>query len=477
VIDQEILSHLEALGAVLGPLIHIVLAGGVTLHVLERKRDVAASIAWIGLAWLSPIIGSAVYIVFGVNRVHRRAYRAGRRHSAGWVDDPATFLNPRHDHFAPLERAIGVLTGRPPRLGNAVAMLRNGDEAYPPMLEEIAAARVSIALSSYIFEADEAGERFITALASAKARGVAIRVIVDGIGSGYWYSPIYQRLADAGIPVARFMHTLVPWRMAFLNLRSHKKILVVDGKRAFIGGLNIATANVLAADPPRPVRDMHFDVTGPVVQQIAEAFATDWYFCTGERLSGDDWFPSLPEAGTAAARVITSGPDQDVYKIELAMLQAIGCAQRSIKILTPYFLPDERLMSALVLAAMAGVAVDLVIPESCDHPMMDWAMRAHVSPLLRAGGRIWRAPLPFEHSKLFAVDDGWSLIGSANWDMRSLRLNFELNMEVCCPQFGALVSGAIERRQSNPLTLAEINARSFPIRLRDSAVRLLLPYL
>jgi len=469
--------RLELAGAILGPLLHIVLAGAVTLHVLERKRDVAAAIAWIGLAWLSPIVGSTLYVVFGVNRVQRRAYRAGRRRSMAWVDDPATFLNPRHDHFAPLERAIGVLTGRPPKLGNAVALLRNGDEAYPRMLEAIAAARISIAFSSYIFEADETGENFIAALMAAKARGVAIRVIVDGIGSGYWYSPVYHRLNRAGVPVARFMHTLVPWRMAFLNLRSHKKILVTDGTRAFIGGINISNSNVLASNPPDPIRDMHFEVTGPVVAQITEAFATDWQFCTGERLGGVAWLPPLAETGTAAARIITSGPDQDIYKIEFAMLQAIGCALRSVKILTPYFLPDDRLMSALILAAMAGVTVDVVIPEKCDHPMMDWAMRAHIAPLLRAGGRVWRAPLPFEHSKLFAVDDGWSLIGSANWDMRSLRLNFELNMEVCCSQFGALVTGAIERRQANPLTLAEINARSFPIRLRDSAVRLLLPYL
>jgi cardiolipin synthase len=222
---------------------------------------------------------------------------------------------------------------------------------------------------------------------------------------------------------------------------------------------------------------MHFDVTGPVVAQIAEAFATDWHFCTGERLGGDAWFPPLAETGTATARIITSGPDQDIYKIEFAMLQAIGCAQRSIKILTPYFLPDDRLMSALVLAVMAGVTVDVVIPECCDHPWMDWAMRAHIWPLLRVGAQVWRAPLPFEHSKLFVVDDGWVLIGSANWDMRSLRLNFEINMEVCCPQFGTLVTEAIERRQANPLTLAELARRPPLVRLRDNAVRLFLPYL
>src|SRR5262249_33785070 len=205
--------------------------------------------------------------------------------------------------------------------------------------------------------------------------------------------------------------------MALLNLRSHKKILVTDGALAFIGGLNISASNLLALSPVEPIRDMHFEVTGPVVTQITEAFATDWQFCTGEWLSGDAWFPALAETGTAAARIITSGPDQDIYKIELTMLQAIGCAQSSIKILTPYFLPEGRLLSALILAAMAGVSVDVVIPECCDHVIMDWAMRAHIAPLLQAGGRVWRAPLPFEHSKLFVIDDGWSLIGSANWDM------------------------------------------------------------
>jgi cardiolipin synthase len=476
-IDRLIPAPFVPAVEILGLLLHVVLAGAVTVHVLERKRDVAAAAAWIGLAWLSPIVGSALYFLFGVNRVQRRAFRAGRRHGGGWMEDPATFLNPRHDQFALLERAVGFLTGRPPRLGNDVRLLRNGDEAYPLMLEAIGGAQRSVALASYIFEVDEAGGKFVAALAAAKARGVDIRVIVDGIGSGYWHSPAYRRLARAGIPVIRFMHTLVPWRMAFLNLRSHKKILVADGARAFIGGLNIGDSNVLSQSPPDPIRDMHFEVKGPVVTQIAEVFAADWRFCTGERLDGDAWLPPLAECGIATARVITSGPDQDIYKIEFAMLQAIGCAQHSIRILTPYFLPDDRLMSALVLAAMAGVAVDLVVPEFGDHLMMDWALRAHIAPLLRAGGRVWRAPLPFEHSKLFVVDDAWSLIGSANWDMRSLRLNFELNMEVCCPQFGALVAGAIERRQANPLSLAELLARPLPVRLRDSAVRLLLPYL
>src|SRR5262249_53055468 len=163
------------------------------------------------------------------------------------------------------------------------------------------------------------------------------------------HSAAAAELEAGGVKTVRFMHSLLPWRMAFLNLRNHKKILVVDGTRGFIGGLNISAHNLQACEPPSPVRDMHFEVKGPVVERITEAFAADWEFATGEELNGLNWFPPSTEHGPALARVITSGPDQDIEKIEFMFLQAIGSAQRSIKIITPYFLPDERLVAALEL--------------------------------------------------------------------------------------------------------------------------------
>jgi cardiolipin synthase len=222
---------------------------------------------------------------------------------------------------------------------------------------------------------------------------------------------------------------------------------------------------------------MHFEVRGPVVEQITEAFVTDWEFATGEELRGLTWFPESPVCGPALARVVTSGPDQDIEKIEFMFLQAIGSAQRSIKIITPYFLPDERLVAALELAAMRGVDVDIVIPENSDHKIMDWAVLAHIAPLLIAGARIWRAPQPFEHSKLMTIDGGWSLVGSANWDQRSLRLNFELNMEVYDHDFSALLSEKIVARQGAEVTLKDLYSQPFLARLRNRAVRLMLPYL
>ncbi|HVT52304.1 MAG TPA: phospholipase D-like domain-containing protein [Dongiaceae bacterium] len=463
-------------GAAVGTLLHLGLALAVTTHVLLYKRDVPAAIAWIGLAWLSPILGPALYWMFGINRVRRRAYRISRRYVARRGPPPPIGAI-RSEKYAALERAVGVLTRRPTLASNAIAPMRNGDEAYPVMLQAIAEAKVSIGLASYIFLADEAGRPFIDALIAAKNRGVEVRVMVDGIGSGYFFSKTAFLLRRGGVRVARFMHAWLPWRTAFLNLRNHKKILVVDGRRGFIGGLNISAHNLKAADPRTAVRDMHFEVTGPVVAQIAEAFVTDWEFATGEELMGEAWFPAPEECGSALARVITSGPDQDIEKIEFMFLQAIGSAQRQIKIITPYFLPDERLIAALELAAMRGVDVDIVIPENSDHLVMDWAVMAHIAPLLIAGVKVWRAPQPFEHSKLMTIDGGWSLVGSANWDQRSLRLNFELNMEVYDPDFTAVIAEKIAARQGEEITLRSIYSLPTLIRLRNRAVRLLLPYL
>jgi cardiolipin synthase len=475
--DQPATSFLTStFGAELGTFLHIVLALTVTVHALLKKRDVPAIIGWMGLAWLSPILGPGLYWMFGVNRVRRKALRVGRRY-AQRRRAPVAIGTVRSARYAALERAVGIISGRPTLPGNGIRLLRSGDQAYPEMLQAIAGAKSSIGLASYIFEDDAAGRPFIEALAAAQARGVAVRVIVDGVGSGYFWSAAARRLQAAGVPVARFLHSHLPWRMAFLNLRNHKKILAVDGQRAFIGGLNISRHNLKSCEPRTAVRDMHFDVRGPVAAQITEAFVADWHFATDEELSGPAWFPEPVEAGSALARVVTSGPDQDIEKIEYLFLQAIGAAQSTIQIITPYFLPDERLVTALSLAAMRGVDVDIVIPELSDHRVLDWAVVAHIEPILKAGGRIWRAPVPFEHSKLMAIDDGWCLVGSANWDQRSLRLNFELNMEVYDRDFTALIGEKIAERRGREITLQMLRSRPLQIRLRDSLARLMLPYL
>lgn len=463
-------------GDIVVPLIHLVLAVGVTIHVLLTKREAGSSVAWIGLAWLAPFLGSVLYLLLGINRVKRRALTL-RRPPVVPRPEKLSGKAKRDDHLAPLETAGQRITGRQAEEGNAISILRNGDDAYPQMLSAIEAAQHSIALSSYIFRADEAGNEFIEALVRAAKRGVEVRVLIDGYGGGYFTSTAYRRLRRAGVPAARFLHSSLPWRMPFLNLRSHKKILGLDGRVVLTGGLNIGAENLTRRHPRHPVFDTHFKFVGPVVAQLMEVFAADWQFATGQRLAGDVWFPQLAPAGDSTARVITSGPDNDLEKIEFMILQALGCARTSIRIMTPYFLPDERVITALSLAAYRGVEVDLVLPEHSNHPTVDWGSRVQIAPLLAAGCRVWTYPAPFNHSKLMTLDGLWALVGSANWDVRSFRLNFELDIEVYHSELVKKVDDLITAQKGTRINAGDLNNRPLAVRLRDGAARLLVPYL
>lgn len=468
-------SILLSKGTLALTILHFATAGAVTLHALLRKRDVAATIGWIGLAWLSPLLGPVLYFGFGINRVKRRAQRL-RGPSPGGPQRPMRTKRGQPGAHS-LLLAVEKITGLRAEPGRVEAIYDSGDEGYPAMLAAIDAARESIAFATFIFRTDEAGEQFIEALIRAHERGVEVRVLIDGFGGGFLRSAAYHRLRLGGVPAARYLHSLLPWKMPLLDLRLHKKILAIDGKVAFVGGLNIGGENVLAGQPAEPVRDTHFRVEGPVVSQIIESFQDDWAFTTSEVISGPAWFKPVHDDPGMPSRAIESGPDQSIDQLVMVLLSAINGAKSSIRIATPYFLPDEQLVTALQLAALRGVSVDLVMPAVNNHRLMGWATRAHVRPLLKMGCRLWRSPPPFDHSKLMAVDDNWCLIGSANWDTRSLRLNFELTVEFHDPDLARRIGRIIEDKCSEPITLAEIDARWGITKVRDAAARLLMPYI
>ncbi|MDA0785133.1 MAG: phospholipase D-like domain-containing protein [Proteobacteria bacterium] len=460
--------------------IPIVLAATVILH----KRNENAAIAWVGLILLSPVIGSVAYLLFGINRIRRRARRT--RPPSGLPDRS----HDRQAHTAragaagAIDRLINNLAPNPAVGGNQVELLRNGDEAYPAMIAAIDGATRSVMLSTYIFKRDATGMEFVDALARAQARGVDVRVLVDGVGQMYSFPSIVSALRHADIPFARYMHSFWPWRMPYLNLRSHRKILVVDGEIGFTGGINISHNNVLVTAPKRPlskrlVRDLHFRITGPVVGQLSDAFADDWNFTTDETLEGAQWFPPLGDHGAVVARAIPTGPHETIDRTRWILHAAILEARERIAIQTPYFLPDEILVSALRIASIKGVEIDIMIPERSNLRFVDWAVRARLDELLHDGCRVWLGPPPFNHAKLLMVDREWALIGSSNWDPRSLRLNFELNVECRDGAFVDALSKAFdaERKQARRLTLAELGARSLSVRLRDGVARLFSPYL
>lgn len=460
---------------------HLAIAAAVTLHALLNKRDVRAAIGWIGLVWLSPFVGSALYFVFGINRVSRRALRLKRGIPSTSARPPPAAIEPVEaaDNLAVITAVAGNLTGRDLVRGNAITILSGGDDAYAAMLDAIRGARRSIALASYIFRADSVGLSFVDALSEARDRGVSIRVLVDGIGAGYIVSPIARHLAARDIRVARFLHDWAPWRMSFLNLRNHKKILVVDGTVGFTGGLNIGAESTSAFSPARRLYDVHFRIEGPVVRHLMITFAEDWMFTTGEVLDGRGWLPDAGPAGPVAARGVSSGPDEDLGKLETIVTTAIAAARKRIRIVTPYFLPDQHIMSTIAAAGAAGVHIDIVLPGRSDSRVLDWAMRAHLAFFSDSDVDLHLVPAPFEHAKLMTVDGCWCLIGSANWDIRSMRLNFEFGLEcydgALTGEIDSLIDTMISRAHSG--SLRDYPSKPLPVRLRDAGARLLLPYL
>ena len=264
-------------------------------HALLYKHDSRAAVAWVGLVWLTPLVGAVLYFIFGVNRIHRRAV------------DLRGQLDPyRHDiavapcdsarmedhlpngvrHLAPIARVVGVVARRALLPGNRVTPLVNGDNAFPAMLEAIAGAQESIALSTYIFDRDEAGLAFAEALGEAVRRGVDVRVLIDATGTRYSWPSILGVLRREKVPHARFLPAFPLWQLMSMNLRNHRKLLVIDGHTGFTGGMNIRAGNLLLRKPRSPVQDIHFRVEGPVVAHLQEVFADDWNFTTRESLRG-----------------------------------------------------------------------------------------------------------------------------------------------------------------------------------------------
>jgi cardiolipin synthase len=347
------------------------------------------------------------------------------------------------------------------------------------MLDAISQAEHTIALCTYIFDRDEAGAMFGEALEAAVRRHVEVRVLIDSVGARYSWPSMVRELVRRKVPVARFLHSVVPWRMPYMNLRSHRKILVVDGRIGFTGGMNIRAGHLVASNPKSPVQDVHFRVEGPVVGQMMNVFAEDWGYTTRELIDGEAWFPGNPEDGPVVARGIPDGPDRDLDNLRWTMLGALARAHTSVRIVTPYFLPDMTLITSLNLAAMRGVRVQIVLPEVNNLPVVKWASMAQLWQMLLRGCEIYLSPPPFDHSKIMVVDDTWTLIGSANWDPRSLRLNFEYNLECYDAGLATSMSRIVDEKiaTARSLSLAEVDGRSFPIRLRDSTARLFAPYL
>ena len=410
-------------------------------HLLLSKKSPSATLLWMVTVGLLPLFGGLLYVVFGVDRLGKRATfkELMNRDLRGQLPPPRRWreeeLPPLEadvlpDHLDPFATTLANLARYPGVGGNHVEVLVGGEQWYSRALQVIDEARDTVLLQSYIFVADGVGMAFLAALRRAARRGVRCHLLYDAIGS-LGLDPLSIASAEAdGVQVASFSQRDL-WRWRFqINLRNHRKILVVDGRIGFTGGMNITDEHADLPGRGVLVDDHHFELAGPVCLQLSAAFAEDWYYARGEKLLDRAYFPDWQPAGEAVCRIVPSGPDGDYGTFHHVVIAAVHSALERVQIVTPYFLPDEALETALVLAALRGVQVDVVVPEQPDHRAVGWAMGAFIDEQVAAGVRILRRPPPFLHSKLLAVDGRWALVGSGNLDARSFWLNYELCLSI-----------------------------------------------
>lgn len=455
------------------------LAGAIGLlasaHALLNKRRPRAAFGWIAVCLAFPLAGALLYFLFGVNRTRRRAQRLRFEFPAHGISH--ALAEPPSGALEPLANLGRTVSAAPLLGGNAVEELHSGEQVYPAMLRAIEDAERRIYLSTYIFDTDATGRAFAEALGRAVARGVDVRVLLDGVGELYSFPRARRMLAKQGVDVRRFLPPRLLPPSFMLNLRNHRKILVVDDRVGFTGGINISDRHLAdRADNPRRVIDLHFALRGPVVGSLAEIFLNDWVFTGG---GGPLEIEQAPPAGNARCRAIGDGPDEELDRLLLLLVGAVGLARRRVSIMTPYFIPPRELLGALQAAALRGVDVSILLPGKNNLFFVHRATRHLLWELLQRGVRIYYQKPPFVHSKLLLVDDEYVQIGSANLDPRSLRLNFELMVEVYDAELTARLGAHFEaaRRNADEVTLADVDGRPLHTRLVDGLAWLFSPYL
>ncbi len=453
------------------------------IHVLLHKPEPRSAALWIVICVLFPLGGMVLYVVFGVNRLNRRARRRAAGELTTRPDPPATgdATDVTLEDYSGLVRAARRVTGLP-LVGNCqLQPLFNGNQAFPEMLAAINGATDWVYLSSYIFDYRGVGQEFIDALVAADQRGVAVRVIIDGIGEWYDGGKTRRLLRRQGVDAHSFLPPrLVPPQLA-INLRNHRKLLLVDGNCGFVGGMNIRRQHTQQPGQPLQIQDLAVKLHGPVLAQLGEVASDDWRYVTGQ-----EWTPAttnpVPIADSTSnsfCRTIADGPDQSLNKLLAVLLGAISSAQQSIRIMTPYFLPPRELDALLQVAARSGIEVSVILPVRGDHRLVHWAAQHRLPTLINAGINIYFQPPPFAHTKLLIIDNSYVQFGSANIDARSLRLNFELMVESYDAGFANTLINHFDQiqGQSQRVTAAELTQTSLWRRIRNASCWLFSPNL
>ena len=443
--------------------------------IVLQKREPAATLSWVfGLAAI-PVLGVAIYIVFGPQRIKRHRLRRARSRVSLSRDQVEAAGG---SELATLAQAT---SGHPASTCTDVRLLVDGAATYDALLEAIAGARSHVHLEYYIYAADRTGTALRDALAERARAGVAVRLLLDAVGSAGIPRDFFEPLLQAGGELAWFhpMQFGRIWQRTWVNLRSHRKIVVVDGQVGFTGGINVTDEENerLRADA---YRDLHVRVEGDAVRGLQVMFVEDWAYATGQR----DFIASVAQAmpprqrGPVVAQVLGSGPDSPWESIHRLHVGAIHAANRRVWLATPYFVPGEAAMMALTSAALGGLDVRVLVPRVSDSKLVTWAARSYFDELMAAGVRVYEYGPRMLHTKALLVDDDLAIVGSANFDYRSFRLNFEVSMVFR----DTGVAGDLERLfltdfGSAPRVREDRPTPLWSVRLPEALARLLSPLL
>jgi len=471
-------------------LVFLVTAIPVAIMVILEKRSPFKTIAWILVLILIPLFGLIFYLFFGQEYRKQKLFSRRGIKSLSKIRKLTTrqLREIEHEHF-PLEpdvqdykKLIRLLLNNSDSLlttGNQCKILNNGTETFEAIFKAIKNARHHIHLEYYIIENDKIGQKTIELLKAKSREGVEVRVIVDDVGSWSLKSWFFEDLRATGIEVYPFMEVRFPRLTSRVNFRNHRKILIVDGKVGFTGGINIADRYIDGVQDIGPWRDTHLQITGDAVAALQVVFAADWYLVINENLSGKEYFPPLSEAEGTPVQITASGPDSDWESIEQAFFSAIANAKKYVYLTSPYLMPPASILSALKTAALSGIDVRIIIPEKSDAVIPKWCSFAYVEQLLEAGVKIYFYQKGFIHSKTLIVDDVFSSVGTTNLDFRSLETNFEINAFMYERKFtrSLLRHFIADLRDSREIKLHEWEKRVWHFKLRESLAHIVSPML
>jgi len=482
------LAMMTTVVEILALLAHAVVIGAV---LLARRRDPTATIAWILFILLFPLVGVLLYLTLGHTRVRRITKRSTR------AEARIRELTSRYEVRARLGAASGTADARtrtmirlgsalasaPASGGNAARVLIDAAATYREMTLAISAARHHVHVQFYIIQPDAVGTALRDLLVARAAAGIEVRVICDAVGSMSLPADFWEPLRASGGHAATFspLSRLLPhWRRRDrVDFRNHRKIVVVDGRVGFTGGINVGK-EYLGLDPEiGRWRDTHLRIEGPAVLSLQQTFLHDWLLATDETLDDERYFPAGPPAGDCLVQIIDSGPDQTWASVEFYYAQAIALACERVWITNPYFIPSQLIESALTLAALRGVDVRVLLPKKSDSRVVTLASHSYYAPLLHAGVAIFEYARGFVHAKTMVVDDWVATVGSANMDMRSFKLNFEINAFIFGPRLCEDLARqfTVDLQAATPVTREWDRRMGLARRLVRGIARLLSPLL